>query len=275
MASKTNGSTSAPVAKAPWRQRLAYALWAITFIALGALLLVINLQLVPTSLRPYWPILLIVLGALIAWRGGPAHQAALPTFSIDRGDYKTAGLLAQTGSADLTLNAFVGSSQLMIGQFPAYAGPRTQTTGSRLIVQLDRRFATLFLTGHWQASLAKGLPWDMTLRSTLGDFDLNLRDLTLTKLDVRSWLGNVDITLPATGQGEAYIALIVGNLTLRIPEGVAVKLILNTGWLARATLDPHRFIQVSPTEWVTPHFSASPHRYALTLSLTTGDLHIA
>jgi hypothetical protein len=274
MTSNKNGAT--PTAKAPTRQRLVYVLWAVTFIGLGVMVLLYNLRFWPSglvaSLLNYWPVLLILLGLLTLWAGLPAQGFTLPTFSIDRSELTSAHLLINAGAADVKLAAFAGTSQLMVGQFPAYAGPHVKVKDSQARVELDQRFAALFLTGGWNAALVKGLPWTMSLSSWLGDFDVNLRDLTVTALRLQSALGHADVTLPALGQGELDVRLLTGNLTLRIPDGMAVKLILNTGWLARVAPDSHRFIRVGPGEWVTPNFSAAPHRYTLSIELATGDL---
>lgn len=277
MASPKNGPPT-PTAKAPTRQRLIYALWAIAFIALGGVLLLYNLRFWPSgfiaNLLAWWPVLLILLGALTLWVGLPAQGFTLPTFSIDRGDYTSADLLINAGTADVKINSFVGTSQLVIGQFPAYAGPRVRANGSQARVSLDRHFAALFLSGGWNATLVKGLPWSLTLSSWLGDFDLNLRDLNVTSLKLDSFLGHVNLTLPSVGQGEMDLRLLTGNLTLIVPDGLAVKLILQTGWLATTPLDTQRFIHVRPGEWVTPNFSAAPNRYTLKIELTTGNLTV-
>lgn len=278
MASPKNGNPT-PTAKAPTRQRLVYALWAVGFIALGAVLLIYNLRVWPVgwvaNLLSWWPVLLIGLGLLTFWFGLPAQGFQLPTFSIDRGDYTSAHLLINAGTADVKINSFAGASQLMVGQFPAYAGPRVKAVGAQARVNLDRHFAALFLSGVWNATLVKGLPWSLTLTSWLGDFDLNLRDVTIAALRLESIFGQVNLILPSVGQGALDIRLLSGDLNLTIPDGLAVKLILNTGWLARAELNAQRFIRVGPGEWVTPNFSAAPNRYTLAISLTTGDLIVA
>ncbi len=277
MASSKNG-TPAPTAKARTRQRLIYALWAIAFIVLGVVLLLYNLRFWPsgfiTNLLNGWPVLLILLGLLTLWAGLPAQGFDLPTFSIDRGEYTSAHLLINAGAADVKLTSFAGTSQLMVGQFPAYAGPGVKANNGQAYVSLDRRFAALFLSGGWNATLVKGLPWSMNLSSGLGDFDLNLRDLNVAGLKLDSTFGHVNVTLPSVGQGELGLRLLTGNLTLTVPDGMAVKLILDKGWLANAPLDAQRFIRVGPGEWVTPNFSVAPQRYTLSITLTTGDLRI-
>jgi predicted membrane protein len=103
---------------------------------------------------------------------------------------------------------------------------------------------------------------------------LNLRDLTVTSLSLQSGVGDVDLALPAVGQGDMWLRLGLGDLTLRVPEGMAVKLKLTPGPLTQVRLDGDRFIQTSASEWVTPNFSASAQRFTLSISLTAGDLQV-
>jgi hypothetical protein len=137
---------------------------------------------------------------------------------------------------------------------------------------MDIRLAPPFLSGDWALSLVKGVPWTLQLASSLGDFELNLRDLTVEGLNLRSWSGDVALTLPALGRGQMRLHLTLGNLTLRVPDGMGVKLVLSLGALADAPLDSHRFIQTAPGEWVTPNFSAFANQFTLFITLTTGDL---
>jgi len=258
------------------RQRQRHTLWAAALIIIGLLLLASNLGLVSgpmAQVLQFWPALLILLGLLLMM-GQVQAGAPLPAFAVDRGDYQNAHLHLAAGLADVQLAAFVGASQLAVGQFPGYDGPRVQANGAGVTLILDRRAASPFLIGPWTVSLVKGVLWSFNLHSNAGQFQLNLRDLTVTSLSLQSGVGDVDLTLPAVGQGDMWLRLGLGDLTLRVPEGMAVKLKLTPGPLTQARLDGDRFIQTSASEWVTPNFSASPQRFTLSISLTAGDLQV-
>lgn len=269
-----------PIAKAPTRQRLVYTLGALAFIFLGLILLGHNLHLWPegplSRMLSFWPGLLIGLGLFVVGVGRFKPGLPLPTFAIERGEHAWGQLQVSSGSADVRLTSFAGLSQLAVGQFPNYAGPRLLAEGDGAQLILDRRSAAPLLLGDWSLSLAKGLPWTCDLRSGLGNCELNLRDLNVTTLNLRSFAGDADLTLPATGQGEMDLRLTLGSLTLRVPEGVGVKIKLSGGLLAlaRVTLDPQRFLPTAPSEWSTPNFSAAPHQFSLSIALTTGDLRV-
>jgi hypothetical protein len=258
------------------RQARYYRLWALALMVLGACLLAYQLGLLPDPLAQVaalWPALLILLG-LVLVTGRLTLGLALPSFAVDRGDYQSAHLHLAAGVADAQISAFAGASQLAVGQFPGYGGPRLQANAASATLILDRRATSPFFTGPWTVSLVKGLAWSFTLHSDVGHFNLNLRDLTVAALDLRSGVGDVELTLPAAGQGEMTLRLGLGDLTVRIPNGMAVKIKLEAGPLTGVRLDDHRFIQTNPSEWVTPNFSASLQRFTLCVSLTTGDLHV-
>ena len=220
------------------------------------------------------PALVIIAGLVIAAFSRAALNFAPPSFAFDREECEAACVQVASFAADTRVGAFAGTTQLTVGQFSGEAGPGLQIDAARghARLVLDHHAATPFISGDWSADLVKNLPWSFDLRSTLGHFILNLRDLNVGGFRLRSLAGNVDLTLPAAGQGEMDLRLTFGDLTLRLPEGMAVKIRVTRGLLADIQLDEKRFIRTGENEWVTPYFSSSPNRFALTLTLVTGDL---
>ncbi|HLE29289.1 MAG TPA: hypothetical protein VI793_14275 [Anaerolineales bacterium] len=271
-----NGSAHSSV-RALLRQRRRYALWALILIGLGLGLLGLNLGFAGplAHAAAFWPALVIAAGLVIFLASRASHTFAPPPFAIDREQYQAACLQVSTAVADVRVAAFVGSTQLAVGQFADDAGPRLQVEEARARLILDHRLAPPFVSGEWTANLVKNLPWSFDLQATIGYFYLNLRDLNVSALSLRSLAGHVDLTLPAAGQGEMDLRLTFGDLALRVPEGMAVKIRVIPGPLATIRLDDKRFIRIADNAWVTPYFSSSPHRFSLTVTLTTGDLVLA
>src|SRR5436190_3761955 len=166
-----------PKIKTAARQRSLYVLGAVLLIAVGDFLLAGYLQLLPAGWMSFWPVLLILLGLFIVLTGRLTFGLPLPAFAIERGSYPAAHLWLDGGTADVRLEAFAGSTQLAVGQFPDYAGPQLKIKNGQAQLILDHRAAMPFLVGHWTLSLAKMLPWSVTLRSQSGHCHLNLRDL--------------------------------------------------------------------------------------------------
>ena len=279
-------ASTPPAPRRYQRLRRRYRLAALGLVALGLLLLASNLGLlaapVARALAVAGPLLLLALGLWLAVRGRAGGVDALPSFSVPRGSHAGATLRVSSGNADVRVGHFAGASQLAVGAFPAPDGPLLTTIdgqpesnpATRAELVLGTRQAWPWLPGLWQASLAKGLPWRFDLESSLGDFELDLRDLTVESLRLRSSLGNVALTLPAAGQPELDLALTTGNLHLRLPDGMDVKLSVRAGTLANVHCQSRRCVEVAPGEWVTPLYAAAAQRCTLTVRLGTGDLRL-
>lgn len=272
----TTPLSKTPPAPNPTRQRRVYSLWSVVFIILGVGLLIVNFSFSTSlsNLSPAWPALLVVVGLVMLRADRAARNFVPPSYALSRGDYETAQMQVFTLTSDVRVGAFVGATQLAVGQYPNPAGPRVNPTGRAVRLLLDHRAVLPFMAGDWTADLVKGLSWSFDLHSLLGHFTLNLRDLTLATGSLHSLAGNVDVTLPTVGQGEMDLHLTLGDLTVRVPEGLAVKIRVKPGPLATVRLDDPTFIKTDKTEWVTPYFSAAAQRYTLTITLGAGDLII-
>src|SRR5574337_1397327 len=133
------------------RQARTYRLWALGLMALGACLLADQLGLLPGPLAQVaalWLVLLILLGLLLV-TGRLTLGLALLSFAVDRGDYRSAHLHLAAGVADTQISAFAGTSQLAVGQFPGFGGPRLQANAASATLILDRWATSPFLTGPW------------------------------------------------------------------------------------------------------------------------------
>jgi hypothetical protein len=256
-----------------WR----YRILAVMLVIAGGVLLAGNLDIWPANWHRFGqlagPLMLVVLGAgLMAVARG---ATAMASFAIERMDYDSAMLVADSSAADLELGSFAGSSQLFVGQFPSLAGPGIRVRGGEARLELTGRY-TLPLSGarNWTAHLAKGLSWRLDLRSWTGDLRVDLRDIALTDARLRSSFGNMAVTLPATGQATLDVRLLAGDVKLVVPAGLAVKLKVRAGPLTTVRADERRYVQLSPGEWASPLFAVSADRCSLNVSMWAGDLEL-
>ena len=277
MTASTSESTQPPSGANNWaRQLRRHRLAAALLVLAGALLLAANLNVLPPDVQRVvaggWPALLILAGAGLLLAGWP-QVAAGPGFALERSDYTAGELTLDAGTADLRLSALEGNAHLAEGQLPTPRGPALTTVETVARLKMTPRLAVPLLPGRaWAVALAPDLPWRMELRSSLGDFDLDLQALNLAALELHSTIGDVALTLPAEGQAEVGISLGLGNLTLRVPETMAVKVKVTRGRLATLKPEARRFVELAPGEWATPLYAVSTERCTLTVSLGTGDL---
>jgi hypothetical protein len=278
MATTTQANTGVVRAARPvdWSRWLA-AVLALVLLGAGVALLAAELNLLPAAwqrpLAVVAPAAVMAAGAGLALWGGPDWRRSLPAFAVEQSGAACGELVVSSGGQDVTVQAFAGSSQLAVGEFPNPRGPQVELRGTAAKIVLDqRRGVAAFAGGPWRAALTKSVPWDLDLRATSGHLALNLRDLTVASLKVHSAYGNVDLTLPAQGPGELQLRLALGDLAVTVPEGVEARLRLKVGPLVSVSALGRRLISVAPNEWMTPLYPTTALRCTVLIDMTAGDL---
>jgi hypothetical protein len=257
-------------------QRRWYQGAALALIALGGLLLAGNLGLLSPDARQVvdiaWAVALLAAGVLLAVTRGRPALLPLQSFALDRSEAARAALTATMGAADLQLRVVAGADHLAVGDYGGPAEPQLDVRDGVAAVKLDARRGWPLQAGAcWPVALAKECPWELQLESGLGDFDLDLGDLEISALRLRSTLGRVNLALPAAGAANLDVDLTFGDLTVSVPDGMAVRLKLAAGPLSEFEHDERRFVRVGPDEWVTPLYAVATNRCTLAVRLWAGD----
>lgn len=81
----------------------------------------------------------------------------------------------------------------------------------------------------WDLQLNQDVPLDLTVKTGVGESNLDLRQLYLSGLTVNSGVGKTTITLPGHTAYTAVIEGGVGELIVLLPEGAAVRIQVETG----------------------------------------------
>ncbi len=83
---------------------------------------------------------------------------------------------------------------------------------------------------RWDVGLSPGIPLSIRIDGGVGESDLDLSQLDITKLDLDSGVGEMIITLPATGSMyEVNVDVGVGRIELRLEDGIDVTLDIDGG----------------------------------------------
>ena len=254
-----------------------YRACAVALVAAGLLLLAYNQGWLPDWLArvtAFWPAALIIAGLAMLYTGRPALGFESPPFALERRGVEEGELWIDAGAAEVRLESLTSDDLLATGEFPSFAGPRLEVQGARARLVLDRRGTAPLLPGAWKVALSAQLPWRLHLCSGTGAMSLDLSRLPVDALDLKAWAAPVELCLPATGQGEMNLRLDLGDLTLRLPDGVGLNLRLKAGPLVGVDAAGSPLAQTAPGGWSTPDFAHSPHRFVLNVHMTAGDLRI-
>jgi len=254
-------------------------LFALALIVVGVASLALNLGLVPPYAQrlvgAIWPAGVIVIGLGLALLGDQIWSAQIASYSVARGQAEAADLLVSAGTADLQIGSGSDPAQLVTGALPLPKRPEVEAHEQHTTVRLEPLWGLPSLgPARWSAELAQNLPWQINVRSSTGNLDLDLRALTPAGVRVRSVFGDVVLTLPAAGGGDLDIRLTFGDLTITVPEDLGVKVVLQTGVLADVERDERRFIGLGAHEIGTPLYAVAARRCTLTVWLGTGHLSL-
>jgi hypothetical protein len=250
-------------------KRPASIVWALILIALGVLFLLENLGVqvsaIDTFLR-FLPVVLIVIGvdlifrsyswgasltlivalAAIAvgifWRssGNSIFGFSQPLQTINQPletAVRNAQIILAVGVGRLELTAGSDARTLIAGDVRIHSNQRLerdyQLNGSTAVFRLEEKSKGSISTSgndlRWNLNLAKNIPSDLQISSGVGETNINLTDLNITRFSLNSGVGRSTITFPATGQISANIRGGVGQMIVRIPSGLGAKIHASSG----------------------------------------------
>lgn len=126
---------------------------------------------------------------------------------------------------------------------------------------------------RWSIDLTPRIPLDIEVRAGVGDLYLDLGELTVTRLDVGSGVGDTTIDFPiAAGRTTAVVQGAIGDMILRIPEGVGARVTFSKLLASVDVRDP-RFVR-SDDAYVTANYDTAPNRLDVEVKLVIGNIVI-
>ena len=260
-----------------------FRLWPLIFIAIGLDILLAR--------RAWWLSALITIGFLGifafalynngAFRFSPESIRPETNFSEPLDDIEQAAISLTPGVGFLKLDDLAETGIIIEGSLPEsefiVVEKSLQAGGSSASYQLALQSGTgpVSFTGgdllSWDLSLTREIPLDVNLDMGVGTVESSLAQLELTGLQVNHGVGFLDLTLPRTGDFSGKISGGIGQVTLRVPEGLAVKITTDTGIV---------FVQASGSwereaeTYATPGFNNAPSQVDLTVDQGIGILII-
>lgn len=228
------------------------------------------------SLLRLWPLALIAIGAdlitrgryrviiiaaavviglimLAVWQRPGSRFAAGETQIVDvpLGGAARLDLELETGVTALRLDSVVGGPALS-GEIVPVRGEvvdlDTRHSGGTLVVQVRSRtdrgpFGWLDFVGGpgntggtWDLAVLENVPVDLEVDSGVGNVDLDLSRVDLSRLELEGGVGATYLALPATTY-DASISGGIGAVRLTVPQAAAVRIDVDTG-LGDLDIDP-------------------------------------
>jgi hypothetical protein len=259
-------------------------LWPIILIAIGLDLLIGRRSAVGSL---FVLITILLLGAGLFWLNWQTGNRGAITDHVSQS-------MAGAGSADVTIDFGVGG--LRLDALPAESallldGSLTRPgRGERVEedFQVRNGVATYHLKSYgpsssfsllsrshddwiWNLQLNPEAPMSLAVNTGVGESELDLRALNLTKLHIRTGVGKTTVTLPGHGRLPATIEGGVGELIVLIPAGVAARIEVSTGLGSSQVLGDY---ERDGNVYTSPGYATAADRLDLQLKAGIGQVTV-
>jgi hypothetical protein len=229
--------------------------WGAVLILIGFVLLLENLGFFEglgiSAWGLLWPALLILLGLFFLWgtlfgRRSPVQEELdIPSQGVNKGRVEL-----NHGAGRLTIRGGAAPENLMEGIFSNGVDHHSRLSGDLLDVDFKVPTNSFFLFpfawgpefGHdWSIRLNPDIKTAIDLRTGANEARLDLSDLQVTDLRLRTGASSTEVNLPVrAGYTRVDIESGAASVTLRVPENVAAR-IQASGGLAEIKIDQTRF----------------------------------
>lgn len=202
----------------------------------------------------FFPLALIGFGAWVLFGVFFRRAAETESASVDLQGATEASLRVNHGAGEFHLRSGASGNEFARGSFVGGVEQKTSLEGSRLHVKL--RPATDFIGFgpqaplDWDVALNAAIPTSLDMNLGANKSTLDLQDLKITGLRLKSGASESIVTLPAAGRLNADFEIGAASLTLIVPDGVALRVRASIG-AGDLKVDRARFPQDTSSDFET------------------------
>lgn len=247
----------------------------ILLVGVGVLLLLSNFRIIENiDLLRFWPVLLVLAGVQLLLRSDIGISWQAQTFGITRGVVQTASLEASSGELDVKIRALRREGRLIAGTYTARSRPSLDVRGEHARLVMQRGQTWPFSLADWEVGLAKDLPWSLLISAHLGELDIDLRGLEISRADLATGVGDVRVVLSEAVANGVRVRSTLGSVTVVVPEGVAARVRVPSRPLARVQIDENRFLMLEPGLYATLDYDKAETWIDAEVSSTFGTVRV-
>lgn len=224
--------------------RLTALAGGVVLVAVGAVLLLRNLGVLPPGVN-VWPVVLLATGAVLLVTGlqqrdgEPAAEAA----AVALDGARQARLVLKHGAGTLDVTSADGEGMLLEGTFAGGVRQDAQRAGERLDVTLRHpadidRLARQSRGLAWSLALGRDVPLDLEVQCGASRARLDLTGVALGALRMQVGASDVDVRLPPGCR--VHVSAGAADVRLHVPQGTAAAITTRSA-LASVNVDRARF----------------------------------
>lgn len=257
--------------------------WGGLLVLLGVLFLLDNLDIFDVDVwNLFWPLLLIVWGVSLLLRvaGSGGKESGVEHLSVPLEDASKAHLHLKHGAGRLRVGSGAGTGELLTGRFNRGVDCNVQRNGSTLNVTVNQKADAWspFNWGgangfDWRVDVTPKVPLSLDVETGANESHLDLSELLVTELRLRTGASATNVTLPAgAGFTRVDVRSGVASVDLAVPEGVAAR-IHASGGLASIDVDGKRFPRSGKT-YQSPGYDEAENQVDVHVETGVGSVTI-
>lgn len=231
--------------------------WGAILLLVGGLMLAgefgIRLPNGNSLMSLFWPLLLIGFGAWVLMSVFMRGNVETESASIALQDAREASVRINHGAGEFRLHGGAAGNELAHGTFVGGLDHKSTKNGDRLEVKMrpanDFIMLPPFFSRNqldWDISFNPSIPTALDFNLGANKSDLDLRELNITDIKLKSGASDTTVTLPAKGRLKADFEIGAASLVLIVPDGVSIRTRASIG-AGDFSVDRNRFPKdVSP-----------------------------
>jgi hypothetical protein len=213
----------------------------------------------------FWPLFIVAIGLWILIGGGTRRERGdlAEPFSISLQGAKEADLRIDHGAGRIDIHPGANSGDFLTGTKGVGMTRSAQLVGDRLHVKIEAGPSFIpFMGPHggvWEYRLDAGTPTQMVIHSGASRVDLDLADLSVTRLEFQGGASSLNLTLPA--RVSSFVSEIeagAASIEVRVPKGVGLRLRATS--IGSLNVDETAFPRRAPDTYESPDYDAATAR---------------
>lgn len=249
--------------------------WPLVLTAAGIVLLLNNFLLLGDfELTALWPLMLVIIGAAILLQGDWVPSSESRTFGVTRGSVESATLEISSAEIDVQIRSFEQEGRLIAGQFAQNARPVMQVDDTHATLRMNRSATPWISFADWEMALARDLPWQIWISTSLGQVNLDLSSLIVQDALVATGIGDIRLIAPQESLGSLRVQSALGNIHVITPVGHQVRIVAPGGRLFKVHADERRYETFGDGIYVARDVNEGAPLVEIFLSGTFGDAYL-
>ncbi len=255
--------------------------WPVLLIAIG-FDIVVGRRSIVLSLLGVLVVVAILVGAVWYSSFSPAgSQISSTSLNQSLNGATQANVQIDTGVGEVHIRALESGEALILGSVPQGSGLDVRQDFS---VEGDVASYRLWQTGstiwifpaprnriRWDLQLNPKVVQDLKLNLGVGQVELDLQDIALDNLQIKTAVGNTVLTLPAQGDCDVWLEGAIGKLTVYVPPEIGLQIQASSA--IGTTNVPDDYIR-SSSNYRSPNFEEAENQVNLQVSNAIGLIEI-